>query len=127
MNEDNLEENSVIGTQERKVEEVRVGKKITETGVLKRTSYEENMTSEGVLERIHTTEFGEFDCQHVGVDIGGQCPCGRTLCRACAEKNGVCFVCGQILCSSCLRETVLDKSKRYHRQCFWESVKRKFR
>jgi hypothetical protein len=118
-------DNPLAGTQERKVEVVRVGGRIAQTGVVKRTSYEENMTPEGVLERITTTEFGEPDCHHVGVDIGGQCLCGLLWCKACAEKHGTCEVCGELLCPNCGETAFFDKSKKRHKACFWEAVRRK--
>jgi hypothetical protein len=118
-------DNPLAGTQERKVEVVRIGGRIAQTGVVKRTAYEENMTSEGVLERITTTEFGVPDCDHVGVEIGGQCLCGSWWCKDCAAKYGNCHVCGRLTCPTCGEATILDKSKKYHKACFGESVKRK--
>ena len=118
-------DNPLAGTQERKVEVVRIGGRIAQTGVVKRTAYEENMTSEGVLERITTTEFGVPDCDHVGVEIGGQCLCGLWWCKDCAAKSGNCHVCGRLTCPTCGEGTILDKNKKYHKACFGESVKRK--
>ena len=114
-----------FGTNQRNVQIVRVGRRIAESGVVKIVSYEENITPEGVLERITTTEFGQPDCDHVGVEIGGQCLCGLWWCRDCAAKQGNCLVCGRICCPSCSDSTVLDRNKRYHRACWAESIKRK--
>jgi hypothetical protein len=125
MNEDKFDELPMTGSQEKKTETVRVGGRISETGVVKRTSYEENVTEEGTLERLTTVEFGQPDCDHVGVDIGGQCLCGLWWCRECAAKNGNCHVCGRLVCPVCGRETVMDKNKKYHKACFWKAVKRK--
>ncbi len=125
MNGNDTNEDLLAGTQERKVETVRVGGRISETGVIKTTSYEENMTPEGILERKTTVLLCEPDCRHVGVDIGGQCLCGLWWCKDCAERHGTCEICGQLVCPTCGTTKILDKSKKYHRACFWESVKRK--
>jgi len=119
-------EEVLLGTNQRKKEIVKVGRPITETGVIKVTSYEEKITPEGVLERITTVEFGQPDCGHVGREIGAQCPiCQRWYCRECSEKYGICYVCGGLACPHCSDSTVLDKNKRYHRACWKESIRRK--
>jgi len=126
MEENNERKEELLeGTQEKKVEVVKVGRRIAEAGVIKVTSYEENMTSEGVLERITTVEFGQPDCDHIGVEIGGQCLCGLWWCRDCASKQGSCIVCGRLCCPTCGEATVLDKNRKYHKSCWSESVKRK--
>ena len=125
MNGNDEQENLLEGTQERKVEIVRVGGRIAETGGIKVASYEERMTSDGTLERISTTTFHSPDCNHIGVEIGGLCLCGLWWCRACAEKYGNCEICGQLVCPTCGTTKILDKKKKYHNACFWESVKRK--
>lgn len=118
-------EDLLEGTQEKKIEIVKVGDKIAETGVIKISSYEENMTAEGVLVRITTVEFGQPDCDHIGVEIGGQCLCGSWWCRECAARQGNCHVCGRLTCPTCGESTVLDRNKRYHKACFGKSLKRK--
>lgn len=118
-------DNPLAGTQERKVEVVRVGRRIAETGIVKATSYEETMTPDGTLERITTTEFGVPDCNHVAVDIGGECLCNLWWCRDCSEKHGICDVCGKVTCPTCGTSKILDKEKKIHRACFWESLRRK--
>lgn len=118
-------EDLLEGTQERKVEVVRVGGRIEETGIIKATSYEEKITSEGVLERITTVSFGQPACDHVAVEIGGQCLCGLWWCRECSTRQGNCHVCGRLVCPTCGEATVLDKGKKYHKACFGESIRRK--
>lgn len=127
MNGDDEKETPIAGTQERKVEIVRVGARIAESGVIKITSCEETMTAEGVLERITRIEFGRPDCEHIGVEIGGRCLCGLWWCRECAGKQGNCFVCGRLICPTCGEATVLDKAKKYHKRCWRESLRRKIR
>ncbi len=124
MNDDQ-NENLMEGTTERKIEIARVGRRIAETGVIKITSYEESMTAEGVLERITTVEFGQPDCDHIGVEVGGQCLCGLWWCRDCAARQGNCHVCGRLTCPTCGESTVLDRNKRYHKACLGESIRRK--
>ncbi len=126
MNEDDKEQGILGGTQERKIEIVRVGGKISETGILKTTVYEEKFNDEGAMERISNVTMGVADCGHVGIEAGGKCPvCGKWYCKECAARYGTCFVCGGVACPNCSESTVLDKNKRYHKACFKEAVKRK--
>lgn len=124
MNDDSKEK-LLEGTQEKRIEIVKVGKKIAVAGIVKKTSYRENITCEGILEKITEIEFGQPHCDHVGVEIGGQCLCGLWWCRECASKQGNCFVCGRLVCPTCGEATVLDKNKKYHKACWTESVRRK--
>ena len=125
MNGDDEKEKPVFGTQERNVEIVSVGARIAETGILKTTRYDEVMAPDGVLEKIKRIEYGRPDCDHVGIDVGGECLCHLWWCRNCASQLGNCFVCGRLTCPTCGETTVLDKNKRYHRACWRESVKRR--
>jgi hypothetical protein len=122
MSDIDFNETPIAGSNERKTEVVRVGRRIAETGVVKATSYEERITPDGTLERVTTTEFGVPDCHHVGVEIGGQCLCGLWWCKACSDLLGTCAVCGRLVCPSCGKAKILDKTKKYHRACFWRSV-----
>lgn len=120
MNGDDKNENVIEGTTERKTEIVRVGNRIIKTSI-----YEEQINEEGVLERRNIEEKTPLDCGHVE-NPAGECPvCHRFFCQVCVSRHGTCFVCGGVACPTCSDSTVLDKDKKYHRTCFWESVRRK--
>ena len=119
-------EDVIEGTGERRIEIVRVGERVSATGTIKTSEQEDRFTKGGVLERISRVTIGLPDCNHVGIEIGGQCPvCHRYFCRACVERFGTCFVCGGVACPTCSVSTILDKEKRYHKACFGEAVLRK--
>jgi len=72
MSRDNQNEDIISGITERRIEVVRVGRRIAESGVIKTASYEESMTQEGVLERISTIELHRLDCEQVARDMEGR-------------------------------------------------------
>ncbi len=123
--QDSLED-ILEGTSERRIEIVRVGGRISDTRIIRTSEQQDRITGEGALERVSHVTIGLPDCNHVGIDIGGQCPvCQRWFCKECVSRYGTCFVCGGVACPTCSVSTILDKEKRYHKACFGEAVLRK--
>lgn len=114
------EKDVLPGTQIRKIDITRIGKRIAESGIIRVSSFREVVGDDGVLERINEVEFGRPDCEHIGVEIGGPCLCGLWWCRECIKKEGygTCCVCGKIFCPSCGEIALKDAERQYHRECW---------
>ena len=102
----------------------KIGGRISESGVAKRTTNSGAVDEEGTAHKITEVERGFNDCGHLG-DTGAVCHvCSRfALCPACAEKFR-CGLCHRVVCPACSIESLLHPGVRYCRGCGWKGLLR---
>jgi hypothetical protein len=103
----------------------RIGGRISESGVSKRTTNTGVVDEEGTAHKITEVERGFNDCGHLE-ETGAVCHvCSRfTFCPACAEKFR-CGLCQRIVCPGCSVESLLRPGTRFCRRCSWKGLLRR--
>ena len=107
------EENEIKTTVE------RIGRRISESGEVKRFTYRERVDQGGAVHKITEVEKGLNDCGHYG-DTGGICQICEsfTICVDCIKyKAFVCDNCHRICCPNCSSESIFRPGVRYCRRC----------
>jgi len=112
------EENEIRTTIE------RTGRRISETGEVKRFTYRERVDQEGTVHKTTEVEKGLNDCGHYG-NAGAVCQvCGSfTVCELCT-KNFVCDQCSIICCPNCSVESIFHPGKRFCQRCGFRGLLR---
>jgi len=102
----------------------RIGRRVSESGVAKRTTNTDAVDEEGTVHKTTEVEKGFNDCGHLG-DTGAVCHvCSRfAVCTACAEKFR-CALCQRVSCPDCSVESLLHPGVRYCRGCGWKGLLR---
>ena len=108
------EENEIKTTVE------RIGRRISESGEVKRYRYIERVDEKGTVHKITEFEKCLNSCGHYG-DAGGNCWICQsfTICKSCAKtSNFLCSVCHQACCPNCSTENLIHKGVRYCNRCW---------
>ena len=102
----------------------RIGGRISESGVAKRTTNTGVVDEEGTAHKTTEVERGFNDCGHLA-ETGAVCHvCSRfTFCAACAEKFR-CGFCQRVVCPLHSVESLLRPGTRYCRRCAWKGLLR---
>jgi len=102
----------------------RIGGRISESGVAKRTTNTGVVDEEGTAHKITEVERGFNDCGHLE-ETGAVCHvCGRfTFCPACAEKFR-CGLCQRVVCPEHSVESIFHPGVRFCHRCGFRGLMR---
>jgi len=114
------EENEIKTTIE------RTGRRVSESGEVKRITYTERVDQAGTVHKTTEVEKGLNDCGHYG-EAGAICQvCNSfTICESCTQANKfVCDNCGLVCCSNCSVESIFHPGKRFCQRCGFRGLLR---
>lgn len=97
----------------------RTGRRISESGEVKRFTYKERVDKAGTVYKTTEVEKGLNDCGHYG-EPGGLCHvCGSfTICGDCIKSGSfTCDNCHLICCPACSTESLFHPGVRVCRRC----------
>jgi hypothetical protein len=104
----------------------RTGRRISETGEVRRFTQTVGVDEEGTVHRVTEIEKGMCDCGHYG-EAGAVCQvCGSfTICEACGRAGlFACGVCGVTCCPRCGVESLFHPGKRFCQRCGFRGLLR---
>jgi hypothetical protein len=104
----------------------RIGRRVSETGEVKRFTQTEAVDGEGTIHKTTEVEKGLNDCGHYD-NTGAICQiCNSfTICESCAKvERFVCDVCHTICCPRCGVESIFHPGKRFCQRCGFRGLLR---
>jgi hypothetical protein len=104
----------------------RTGRRISETGEVRRFTQTLEVDEEGTVRRTTEIEKGMNDCGHYA-EAGAVCQaCGSfTICEACARAGlFICGLCGVTCCPRCGVESLFHPGKRFCQRCGFRGLLR---